>query len=225
MDVMSQQIQEYERMLHGIVNRIMHSPSSQLRDELIQAGRVGVWEAIKTHDISKGSSLRNYAGRKATWAMQEYLRSCDHMVRSQRRAKREGDESVVDPIALSHSQSVDGDHEIIDCLASDDATPYHYLVADEAFTVRANVIKNHRHGEMAISHIVHGSTLLELAGQRKLTESRICQLMSEVKRRILANVDSVEVGNNPITSLPKLGLDSKVNNKKLKFKLEKQANG
>ena len=52
-----------------------------LRDDMVQAARIGVWKACRDYRDGTGASLRTYAVNVAKWEQLHYLRDCSAMVR------------------------------------------------------------------------------------------------------------------------------------------------
>lgn len=69
-------------------------PSSIELDDLIQAGTLGLLEALGRFDASQGASFSTFANQRIRGAMLDELRSRDWLPRSVRRHAREVDEAV-----------------------------------------------------------------------------------------------------------------------------------
>lgn len=69
-------------------------PASIELDDLIQAGTVGLLEALGRFDASQGASFATFASRRIRGAMLDELRSRDWLPRSVRRNARAVDETV-----------------------------------------------------------------------------------------------------------------------------------
>jgi len=66
------------------------SPHVDLIDDLIQAGRVGVWAATRDYNQTD-ASLKTYVNIRAKFYMLDYLRSCDVVSRGKRKEIREAE--------------------------------------------------------------------------------------------------------------------------------------
>jgi RNA polymerase sigma factor for flagellar operon FliA len=74
-----------KRIAHHLVARL---PDSVLVDDLIQAGMIGLLEAAKNFDGSKGASFETYAGIRIRGAMLDDIRKGDWTPRSVNRNSR-----------------------------------------------------------------------------------------------------------------------------------------
>ena len=89
--------QRFEQLLHQhapLVKRIAHHlmarmPASVQVDDLIQAGMIGLFEAAKKYDTSKGASFETYAGIRIRGAMLDEVRKGDWAPRSVHRYGRQ----------------------------------------------------------------------------------------------------------------------------------------
>ena len=63
-----------KRIAHHLLNRL---PDSVQVDDLIQAGMIGLLEAIKNFDASQGASFETYAGIRIKGAMLDEVRRSD----------------------------------------------------------------------------------------------------------------------------------------------------
>jgi RNA polymerase sigma factor FliA len=80
-----------KRIAHHLVGRL--PPSVQVED-LIQAGMIGLLEAQKNYDGSKGASFETYAGIRIRGAMLDDMRRGDWVPRSVHRYNREISQAV-----------------------------------------------------------------------------------------------------------------------------------
>lgn len=69
-------------------------PASIELDDLIQAGMVGLLEALGRYDAAQGASFATFASQRIRGAMLDELRSRDWLPRSVRRNARAVDETV-----------------------------------------------------------------------------------------------------------------------------------
>lgn len=69
-------------------------PASVELDDLIQAGMVGLLDALSRYDASQGASFTTYASQRIRGAMIDELRSRDWVPRSVRRNAREIEETI-----------------------------------------------------------------------------------------------------------------------------------
>jgi len=75
-----------KRIAHHL---LMRMPSSVQLDDLIQSGMIGLLEAARKYDMSKGASFETYAGIRIRGAMLDEIRRGDWAPRSVHRKSRE----------------------------------------------------------------------------------------------------------------------------------------
>jgi RNA polymerase sigma factor for flagellar operon FliA len=80
-----------KRIAHHLVARL---PSSVQVDDLIQSGMIGLFEAAKKYDASKGASFETYAGIRIRGAMLDEVRKGDWVPRSVHRNSRRVSEAI-----------------------------------------------------------------------------------------------------------------------------------
>lgn len=129
-DVQIQHANELIRKHAALVKRIAHHlmarlPASVQVDDLIQAGMIGLLEASKKYDASKGAAFETYAGIRIRGAMMDEVRKGDWVPRSVHRnarriseaikliEDREGRDALDDEIATQLGMSLD---EYFSCL-------------------------------------------------------------------------------------------------------------
>jgi len=103
----------------SLVKRIAHHlkgklPASVQLDDLIQAGMIGLIEAAKKYEPSKGASFETYAGIRIRGAMLDEIRKGDWVPRSVHRNSRR----IADAIRYVESQTGRDaqDHEVADAM-------------------------------------------------------------------------------------------------------------
>ncbi len=129
-DVQTQRADELIRTHAPLVKRIAHHllarlPASVQVDDLIQAGMIGLLEASRKYEVSKGASFETYAGIRIRGAMMDEIRKGDWVPRSVHRnarriaeaikiiEDREGRDAQDDEIAYELNMSLD---EYFSCL-------------------------------------------------------------------------------------------------------------
>ncbi|WP_163833156.1 RNA polymerase sigma factor FliA [Spartinivicinus ruber] len=118
----------------GLVKRIAHHlaarlPSQVQLDDLLQAGMIGLLEAAKKYDGSKGATFETYAGIRVRGAMLDEIRKGDWVPRSVHRNSRRITEAIS---ALEARLGRDAkDSEIAEELGLG-LTEYHQLLSDTA---------------------------------------------------------------------------------------------
>ncbi|MVE88810.1 RNA polymerase sigma factor FliA, partial [Vibrio cholerae] len=80
-----------KRIAHHLIGRL---PPSVLIEDLIQAGMVGLLEAQKNYDGSKGASFETYAGIRIRGAMLDDIRRGDWVPRSVHKHNREISQAI-----------------------------------------------------------------------------------------------------------------------------------
>ena len=80
-----------KRIAHHLMNRL---PDSVQVDDLIQAGMLGLLEAIKNFDASQGASFETYAGIRIKGAMLDEVRRSDWTPRSVHKNSRMISEAI-----------------------------------------------------------------------------------------------------------------------------------
>jgi RNA polymerase sigma factor for flagellar operon FliA len=83
----------------GLVKRIAHHvagrlPSSVQVEDLIQAGMIGLLEAARNYNDSRGASFATYAGKRVRGAVLDEVRRSDWTPRSVHRKAREAAEAI-----------------------------------------------------------------------------------------------------------------------------------
>ncbi|WP_218140045.1 RNA polymerase sigma factor FliA [Solimonas aquatica] len=141
-------IQEAElvRSHSELVKRIAHHlaarlPASVDVDDLIQAGVIGLLEAARHYNGSRGASFETYAGIRIRGAMIDELRHNDWAPRSVHKREREVAEAIRTLEQEMGREARDG--EIAQRLQMD-LTEYHSIVADAA---RCQVLSMNHGGE------------------------------------------------------------------------------
>ena len=100
-----------KRIAHHLAGRL---PSSVQCDDLIQAGMIGLLEAGKNYDPSKGASFETYAGIRIRGSMLDEIRKGDWVPRSVHRNARRVAEAVRQ---LEHQMGRDvRDTDVAECL-------------------------------------------------------------------------------------------------------------
>ncbi|QXO18155.1 MULTISPECIES: RNA polymerase sigma factor FliA [Vibrio] len=80
-----------KRIAHHLIGRL---PPSVLIEDLIQAGMIGLLEAQKNYDGSKGASFETYAGIRIRGAMLDDIRRGDWVPRSVHKHNREISQAI-----------------------------------------------------------------------------------------------------------------------------------
>jgi RNA polymerase sigma factor FliA len=95
-----------KRIAHHLSNRL---PDSIQIDDLIQAGMLGLLEAIKNFDTSQGASFETFAGIRIKGAMLDEVRRADWTPRSVHKNARMVSEAIKAVEDRTQSEARDGD--------------------------------------------------------------------------------------------------------------------
>ncbi len=90
-DVVLQYAPLVKRIAHHLLARM---PSSVQLDDLVQSGMIGLLEAAKKYDLTKGASFETYAGIRIRGAMLDEIRKGDWAPRSVHRKSRRVAEAI-----------------------------------------------------------------------------------------------------------------------------------
>lgn len=90
-DIVLQYAPLVKRIAHHLLLRM---PSSVQLDDLIQSGMIGLLEAAKKYDLTKGASFETYAGIRIRGAMLDEIRKGDWAPRSVHRKSRRVAEAI-----------------------------------------------------------------------------------------------------------------------------------
>jgi len=115
-----------KRIAYHMIGRL---PSNVHLEDMVQAGMIGLFEALKGFDMSKGASFETYARIRIQGAMIDEVRRCDWTPRSVYKKSRQISE------AISKVEREQGrcarDNEIAELLNLD-MDEYHSMVKDAA---------------------------------------------------------------------------------------------
>jgi RNA polymerase sigma factor FliA len=125
-ELMSRYALLVKRIAYHIKGRL---PASVLLDDIVQAGMIGLFEALKAYDTSRGASFETYARIRIQGAMIDEVRRCDWVPRSVYRKSRELSEAIREVEKREGRYAKDG--EIADELGIE-LQVYYALVQDAA---------------------------------------------------------------------------------------------
>ena len=80
-----------KRIAYHMMGRL---PSNVQVDDMIQAGMIGLFEALKAYDLSRGASFETYARIRIQGAMIDEVRRCDWTPRSVYKKSRDLSEAI-----------------------------------------------------------------------------------------------------------------------------------
>ena len=98
-EVTEEYLNEIVERYAPLVKRIAHHlllrmPASVQVDDLVQSGMIGLLEAAKKYDVSKGASFETYAGIRIRGSMLDEVRKGDWAPRSVHRKSRKVAEAI-----------------------------------------------------------------------------------------------------------------------------------
>ncbi len=128
----SQQRQQAVEQHAGLVKRIAHHlkgriPASVQLDDLVQAGMIGLLEAVRQFDYSKGASFETYAGIRIRGAMLDEVRHQGWAPRSVHRNSRLVSDAIQETSQRLGRDAADGEVAQTLGISLDD---YHLMLTD-----------------------------------------------------------------------------------------------
>lgn len=226
----SYQIKEYIPLVKKIAYHMASKlPSSVSSEDLVQSGLIGLVEALRNYDQSKGASFSTYASIRIRGAMIDELRKGDWAPRSVHRSTRELNQAISEvesstgqPFSLKqvsiHMQlSLDEvSHLIQEChgkkilsfedissqpgealpVFGDMLSPLESTLASQEYQNLQNHLSflSERERAIVIFYYYHEYSLKNIADIMKISESRVCQIISESLKKLkksLKDLDSV----------------------------------
>jgi RNA polymerase sigma factor for flagellar operon FliA len=115
-----------KRIAYHMIGRL---PSNVQLDDMVQAGMIGLFEALKGFDMTKGASFETYARIRIQGAMIDEVRRCDWTPRSVYKKSRQISEAI-SIIEREHGRGAK-DSEIAELLNLN-MDEYHSMVKDAA---------------------------------------------------------------------------------------------
>ncbi|MDB9789527.1 sigma-70 family RNA polymerase sigma factor, partial [Gammaproteobacteria bacterium] len=92
---MSMVVEKYAPLVKRIAHHLLlRMPASVQVDDLVQSGMIGLLEAAKKYDVSKGASFETYAGIRIRGSMLDEVRKGDWAPRSVHRKSRKVAEAI-----------------------------------------------------------------------------------------------------------------------------------
>ncbi len=94
-DTLDDVVERYAPLVKRIAHHLLlRMPASVQIDDLIQSGMIGLLEAAKKYDVSKGASFETYAGIRIRGSMLDEVRKGDWAPRSVHRKSRKVAEAI-----------------------------------------------------------------------------------------------------------------------------------
>lgn len=125
-ELMTQYAPLVKRIAYHMMGRL---PSSVQLDDMVQAGMIGLFEALKGYDMSRGASFETYARIRIRGAMIDEVRRGDWTPRSVYRKSRQLSEAIR---AVEEREGRDAKDSEIAELLNMDIKEYNNLVKDAA---------------------------------------------------------------------------------------------
>ncbi len=104
-------------------------PASVLFDDMVQAGMIGLFEALKAYDTARGASFETYARIRIQGAMIDEVRRCDWVPRSVYRKSRELSKAIRE---VEKREGRDAKDSEIAAVLNMDLQDYYSMVQDAA---------------------------------------------------------------------------------------------
>ncbi|WP_111976675.1 RNA polymerase sigma factor FliA [Algibacillus agarilyticus] len=178
------QKQTLVEMHAGLVKRIAHHmmvrlPASVIVDDLIQAGMIGLLEASRNFDATKGASFETFAGIRIRGSMLDEIRRGDWAPRSVHKNSRmiaaaiatvereTGRDARDSDVANKLQIGLDEYHQMLNDVSSGK------IIGIEDLGVTEDVLGNHEEGlDEPYGHIEHGAFQQSLAAAIKTLPER-----------------------------------------------------
>ncbi|MBA3582138.1 MAG: RNA polymerase sigma factor FliA [Gammaproteobacteria bacterium] len=123
-DVLQKHAPLVKKIAYHLMGRL---PANIQIDDLIQAGMIGLMEAVKNYDAAQGASFETYAGIRIRGSMLDEVRTGDWTPRSVHRKQRELSEAMR---KVEHRKGGDAkDHEVAAEMGIS-LNEYHSILAD-----------------------------------------------------------------------------------------------
>ena len=171
----------------GSIERLVQTISQGRGNEdsfrvLVAAGQVALWEASKLYDDEKirGGTFWGYAQRRVRGAIYDEMRSWDHLPRSGRTRLKNDDLgsvpwALIYPCGLTPAQGI----------AVDDNPEESAALAEQAEKTKQVIAKlPPQEKQVAVKSRLERKTLTEISREMGVTLARICQIRTEVVRKI-----------------------------------------
>lgn len=178
-------------------------------DDIYSAGLEGLVRGVDRYDPQHGEP-KPYVERRIEGEIRDYLRLRDHLTRHFRdRAKATGVEAWPAPVSL-HSPLPSGDaiQEVIPDPRAEDPEAEAARRGLVALVERAALALPPRTRDILRRYYTDEASLVEIAADIDLTESRVCQLVHEAHERIRealgdAGVDVASPSRQPVQRRPR----------------------
>ncbi|OYW93133.1 MAG: RNA polymerase sigma factor FliA [Alishewanella sp. 32-51-5] len=202
-DHMQQMVERHAPLVKRIAYHLLaRLPASVQADDLIQAGMIGLIEAVKNFDGSKGASFETFAGIRIRGAMLDDIRRGDWTPRSVHRNAR----LIADTIAeLEAALGRDvRDFEVAEKLAIS-LDEYHHMLSDvssgriigiedlgisEDVLVTADDVEHDQLYQEQANEAFNSALVKEIGAVLDVSESRVSQIHSQALVRLKARMQA-----------------------------------
>jgi RNA polymerase sigma factor for flagellar operon FliA len=204
-------LQKYGGIIDRLARRLVARTGQQsMYDDLWSAGALGLIEAMRRFDTSKGAAFETFAEHRVRGAMLDELRRQDHLPRRLRnrtdemqKAKKKlagklGREATVEEVAEEMNADLDevsGVHALLEphvpldsvmaSLVAEDSADDPLVRKQTAQRLARAIEKIPERLQMVLQlHYVEGLTYKEIAGILDVSEPRICQLHADAINKV-----------------------------------------
>lgn len=188
-------VDEHLRLVSAIAKVLSRRlPSTVELNELINDGVLGLLDAARRFDASRGVSFSTYAGHRIRGAILDGLRTRDPLPRRVRRARKRA-------IALAGGQYQASGVQLLE-LETALGVPEDDSLGPEARAIEADLLRcawsglaalPPRDRRVLVLRLVHGLTLREVAARLALSITRIAEIQARGLRRLRRIVDGEPV--------------------------------
>lgn len=171
------------RIAGGLVRRL---PSHVDKDELISLGYMGLVEALRRYDPSRGVPFGAFAAVRVRGAMIDWLRQLDPVSREERARLRSSDEiasvTLVD-FACAKDQAEPGANAVDELLRQERRALLEYALGQLSERERSVVQR----------YFFEEQSLKSIGEELKVTESRVCQIVGAAVARLRSLVSEEQL--------------------------------
>lgn len=211
-------LQKYGGIIDRLARRMVSRTGLQSAyDDLWSAGALGLVEALRRFDSTKGASFETFAEHRVRGAMLDELRRQDHLPRRLRNRTDEmqktksmlstklGREATVEEVAVEMDTDLDevsGIHSLLEphvpidsvmaSLVADDGGEDPFVRKQTAQRLTRAIEQIPERLQLVLQlHYVEGLTYKEIAGILDVSEPRICQLHADAINKVRAAMGAV----------------------------------
>jgi RNA polymerase sigma factor for flagellar operon FliA len=215
-DEATEALQKYGGLIDRLARRLVSRTGQQSAyDDLWSAGALGLLEAMRRFDATKGASFETFAEHRVRGSMLDELRRQDHLPRRLRNRTDEmqkaknmlsaklGREATVEEVAEELDADLDevsGVHALMEPhvpldsvmaqLASEDTVHDPLVRKQNAQRLTRAIEKIPERLQLVLSlHYVEGLTYKEIAGMLDVSEPRVCQLHADAITKVRAAME------------------------------------